>query len=203
MITTEYKHEASFFVNENSQHVLDVVKKVLGISPKLLYSIEFYKKDNIFFIYDENGTEHSHLVAAYSYVDKEFKLDINMKIEAFQKHLRSLIYKCNLIFDSRLNYQRTEIYVCPRKKEHTLAFVVNKEGIHVSYVEEHSIIESYPLVSKKIMSKTFDKEVAYLLDFLINHSSIFDNYNISDLFAIRDNPVAINDMKNISEMITI
>lgn len=203
MTTTEYKYEAAFFVNENSQHVLDVVKKVLGISPKLLYSIGYDKKDNVFFIFDENGREHSHLIANYSEIDKEFNLSINMKIEPFQKHIRSLIYQCKLVFDSRLNYDRTEIYICPRKKEHTLAFVVNKEGIYVSYVEERSIIESYPLVSKKIMSKAFDREVAYLLDFLINYSSLFDNYTISELFGVRDNPVAINDMKNISEMITI
>lgn len=202
-MTNQYAHEAAFFVNENSQHVLDIFKRVFGINQKLLYSVTFDDDENVFLIFDENGQEHSHFVVIYSDIDKEFNLTFNIKIEPFQKHIRSLIYQCKLVFDSRLNYQRAEIYICPRKKEHTLAFVANKEGIYVSYVEERSIIESYPLFSKKIMSKAFEKEVAYLLDFLINYSSLFDNYTISELFGVRDNPVAINDMKNISEMITI
>jgi hypothetical protein len=202
-MTNQYANEAVFFVNENSQHVLDIFKRVFSINQKLLYSITLDNEEDVFLIFDENGNEHSHFIATYSDIDKEFNLTVNLKIHPFQKHIRSLTYQSKMVFDSRLNYQRTEIYICPRKKEHTLAFVVNKEGIYVSYVEERSIIESYPLVSKKIMSKAFDKEVAYLLDFLINYSSLFDNYTISELFGVRDNPVAINDMKKISEMITI
>lgn len=202
-MTNKYINEAVFFVNENSEHVLDVFKRVFSINQKLLYSMRLDKDDTVFLIFDENGHEHSHFVATYSDIDKEFNLTVNLKIEPFQKHIRSLIYQSKLVFDSRLNYQRTEIYICPRKKEHTLAFVANKEGVFVSYVDEHSVIESYQLVSKKIMSKSFEQEVAYLLDFLINYSSLFDNYTISELFGVRDNPVAINDMKNISEMITI
>ena len=202
-MTNQYANEAVFFVNENSQHVLDVFKRVFSINHKLLYSITLDNEDDVFLIFDENGNEHSHFIATYSNIDKEFNLTVNLKIDPFQKHIRSITYQSKLVFDSRLNYQRAEIYICPRKKEHTLAFVANKEGIYVSYVEERSIIESYPLVSKKIMSKAFEKEVAYLLDFLINYSSLFDNYTISELFGVRDNPVAINDMKNISEMITI
>lgn len=202
-MTNQYADKAAFFVNENSQHVLDVFKRVFGINQKLLYSVTFDEDDNVFLIFDENGNEHSHFVASYSDIDKEFNLTVNIVMETFQKHIRSLIYQSKLVFDSRLNYDRTEIYICPRKKEHTLAFVMDKKGICVSYVEECSVIESYPLISKKIMSKAFDKEVAYLLDFLINYSSLFDNYTISELFDVRGNPVAINDMKNISEMITI
>lgn len=202
-MTNQYADKAAFFVSENSQHVLDVFKRVFGINQKLLYSLTFYEYDNIFVIFDENGEGHADFVASYSDIDKEFSLTVNIKFEPFQKHIRSLLYQCKLVFDSRLNYQRTEIYVCPRKKEHTLAFVVNKEGICVSYVEERSIIESYPLTSKKIMSKSFNKEASYLLDFLINYSSLFDSYTISELFAVRDNPIAINDMKEISSMITI
>jgi len=202
-MTNQYADKAAFFVNENSQHVLDVFKRVFGINQKLLYSVTFDEDDNVFLIFDENGNEHSHFVASYSDIDKEFNLTVNIVMGTFQKHIRSLIYQSKLVFDSRLNYDRTEIYICPRKKEHTLAFVANKEGVCVSYVEERSIIESYPLLSKKIMSKAFDKEASYLLDFLLNYSSLFDSYTISELFAVRDNPIAINDMKNISEMITI
>jgi len=203
MTTHQHTYNSSFFVNENSQYVLDILKKVIGINKKLLYTMTFNEEDEIFVVFDENGNEYMQFLVKYHADNKEFELSLKLSIDTFNKYSSSIIYYCGVILDSRLTYQRTELYFCLRNFAYSLAFVVNKEGIYVSYLSENSIVEGYELISKKFMTTAFDLEISYLLDLFVSYHSIFDSYTIAELFAARNNSVAINDMKKVADMLTI
>jgi hypothetical protein len=203
MNATHHADYAAFFIDENSQYVLNIVKKVIGINQKLLYTMTFSEKQKSFIIYDETGKEHSQFTVKYHSDQKEFELALNINIDAFKKYSSSSIYYSGIILDSRLNYQRTQLYFCLRHFDYSLAFVIDKDGIYVSYVSEHSSFECYELVCKKFMTAAFERETSYLLDLFVSHHSLFDSYTIAELFSARNNSVAINDMKKVADMLTI
>lgn len=203
MNATHHADYAAFFIDENSQYVLNIVKKVIGINQKLLYTMTFSEKQKSFIIYDETGKEHSQFTVKYHSDQKEFELALNINIDAFKKYSSSSLYYSGIILDSRLNYQRTQLYFCLRKFDYSLAFVIDKDGIYASYISEHSSFECYELVCKKFMTTAFKRETSYLLDLFVNYHSIFDSYTIAELFAARDNSVAIDDMKKVADMLTI
>lgn len=203
MNPTQHAGYASFFINENNQYVLNIVKKVIGINQKLLYTMKFDEKEKSFIIFDESGTEHSQFSVKYHSDNKEFELSLNIDIGAFKQYGSSIIYYSGIILDSRLTYQRTQLYFCLRHFDYSLAFVIDKDGIYVSYVADHSSFECYELVSKKFMTAAFERETSYLLDLFVSYHSLFDSYTIAELFAARDNSVAINDMKKVADMLII
>lgn len=203
MSVSQQEKFACFFINENSDHVLKIVKKVIGINQKLLYTLKYDEYSQMFAIFDELDEIHSQFSVKYHSDNKEFELSLNINIEAFKPYSSSIIYYSGIILDSRLNYQRTQLYFCLRQVDYSLAFVIDKDGIFVSYVSEHSSFESYELVCKKFMNTAFERETSYLLDLFVNYQSLFDSYTIADLFAARGNSVAINDMKRVADMLTI
>lgn len=203
MNATQHADFAYFFINENSNHVIDTLKKVIGINKKLLYTMEFNQEDKQFIVYDEKGAEHFNFSVKYHPDHKEFELSLNVQIDTFQKYSASIIYYCGVILDARLTYQRTELYFCLRQFEYSLAFSIDKDGIYVSYISDHSVMECYELISKKFMSRAFDLEITYLLDLFVNYKSIFDSYTIAELFSVRDNILALYDMKKVSDMLNI
>jgi hypothetical protein len=203
MHPTQHADYACFFINENSQYVLNIVKKVIGINQKLLYTMAFDEKQEAFIISDETGKEHSQFTVKYHSDNKEFELALNIEIEAFKRYSSSSIYYSGIILDSRLNYQRTQLYFCLRKFDYSLAFVIDKDGIYVSYVSEHSSFECYEIVCKKFMTAAFERETSYLLDLFVSYHSLFDSYTIAELFTARNNSVAIDDMKKVADMLII
>lgn len=203
MNPTKHTDYACFFISENSQYVLNIVKKVIGINQKILYTMTFDEKQESFIISDEAGKEHSQFTVKYHSDNKEFELSLNIDIEAFKPYGTSTIYYSGIILDARLTYQRTQLYFCLRQVDYSLAFVIDKDGIFVSYISEHSSFECYELVCKKFMTAAFDRETSYLLDLFVNYRSLFDSYTIAELFSARGNSVAINDMKRVADMLTI
>ena len=203
MNPTKHTDYACFFISENSQYVLNIVKKVIGINQKILYTMTFDEKQESFIISDEAGKEHSQFTVKYHSDNKEFEIALNIEIEAFKQYSSSSFYYIGIILDSRLNYQRTQLYFCLRKFDYSLAFVIDKDGIFVSYVSEHSSFECHELVCKKFMTTAFERETSYLLDLFVNYRSLFDSYTIAELFAARDNSVAIDDMKQVADMLVI
>jgi hypothetical protein len=203
MSVSQQEKFACFFINENSDHVLKIIKKVIGINQKALYTLKYTEQSNMFTILDEAGEFHSHFSVKYHSDNKEFELSLNIDIEAFNPYGTSIIYYSGIILDARLTYQRTQLYFCLRQVDYSLAFVIDKDGIFVSYVSEHSSFECHELVCKKFMTTAFEREISYLLDLFVNYRSLFDSYTIAELFAARNNSVAINDMKKVADMLTI
>lgn len=203
MSVSQQEKFACFFINENSDHVLKIIKKVIGINQKALYTLKYTEQSNMFSILDESGEFHSHFSVKYHSDNKEFELSLNIDIEAFKPYGTSTIYYSGIILDARLTYQRTQLYFCLRQVDYSLAFVIDKDGIFVSYISEHSSFECYELVCKKFMTAAFDRETSYLLDLFVNYRSLFDSYTIAELFSARGNSVAINDMKRVADMLTI
>ena len=199
-------NESTFFINENNQHVLNILKTVLAIPNEHAYTM---KSDNLetkfFMIYDGENTVYTSFSVEYNAIKKEFNLSIGHAIYPFDGYdIDFYQYMCTVILDKDLNYLRTEVlFSTQEKSDHMLIFIEKNGQIEVSYLSNPASFEDFILTSKNFMTDHFNYETFFLTDLYVSNPSIFKTYSIAELFNARTDTVLLNNMKQISDMVTI
>lgn len=199
-------NEITFFINENNQHILDILKAVLGIPSNQPYTMKSDNEHSAFFmIYDGNNTGYTSFSVEYLEQVKEFNISMGCAIKPFENYdFNNHLYACTVILDSTLKYIRTELTFYETNEDNDMLIFIEEDGnICVSYLSPPAIFEEFILTSKNFMTDSFHYEVFFLTDLYVTYPSIFKTYTIAELFNARTDSVLLNDMKQISDMATI
>lgn len=200
-------NETTFFINENNQFVLNILKNVLGIPCDSAYTMNSdsdYDSAS-FMIYDEHKRANTSFSAEYDGTLKEFHLSMEHSIYPFEGYdFHEYLYTCNVILDSDLNYLRTEIaFHAADDEADMLIFIEDGSGISVSYLSPPTFFEEFILTSKNFMTDSFNYEAVFLTELYIKHPSIFNTYTITELFEARNDTVLLTAMTQVADMATI
>lgn len=215
-------NESTFFINENNQHVLNILKTVLAIPAEYAYTMKPDGLDsNFFMIYDSDKTAYTSFSVEYnepvrklyqstfgdSEPIKEFYLSMGCRIFPFEGYdINNYEYMCTVILDKDLNYLRTEVcFRTQQENDDMLIFIESKGQIKANFINWSSpaFFEYFILTSKNFMTDSFNYETFFLTDLYVSNPSIFRTYSIADLFNARTDTILLNDMKQISDMATI
>lgn len=196
----------AFFINENNQGVLNILKTVLAIPAEHNYTMKPESStSNFFMIYDDYNIVYTSFSVEYDEFTKEFNLSMGCSIFPFESYdSESYEYTCVVILDDDINYLRTEVGFYSQEESDNMLIFIEEEGqISVSYLSPPDFFDEFILRSKNFMTDAFNYETFFLTDLYISCPYIFRTYSIADLFNARTDIILLNDMKQISDMATI
>lgn len=200
-------NETTFFINENNEFVLNILKKVLNIPFDSAYIMKSDNDEDSFFtIYDEHNKSNTSFSVEYDGPLKEFHLSMDHAIYPFERYdFYEYLYTCNVILDSDLNYLRTEItfHAAADYDADMLIFIEDGNNISVSYLSPPTFFEEFVLTSTNFMTDSFNDEAVFLTELYVKNPSIFNTYTIPELFDARSDTVLLNAMTQVSDMATI
>lgn len=196
----------AFFINENNQGVLNILKTVLAIPAEHNYTMKPESNtSNFFMIYDGYNIAHTSFSVEYDEFTKEFNLSMECSISPFESYdSDGYEYTCVVILDDDINYLRTEVEFYSEEESNNMLIFIEEEGqISVSYLSQPDFFDEFILRSKNFMTDAFNHETFFLINLYIFCPYMFRTYSIADLFNARTDIILLNDMKQISDMATI